>query len=347
MIHSVQIVLFVLTLLFNATGWAAKDTRKNKWESSQAIWNFAIITACDKGLNAGPIDYFAKGLQFKEANYQRIESGDIVWVNASFVSQFYHQVLPKVSAPFVLVISDGDESFPPDSGLNPDEIESFISNANIIHIFAQNCDYQGDSGKVSHLPIGIDFHSIAYKGIRGYWGEKGSPMQQEAILEEILNSCEATNHRIMRAFVDFQLSDSMRDGSFKRNIQCGEDRTTIFNRLLQTDLIDYAGRMRRSDLWKRKSKYAFSISPHGNGLDCHRTWEDLALGCIVIVKTSPLDPLYEGLPVVIVQDWSEITKENMEKWLTLYGDAFTNPSYREKLTNAYWFSKIQAARQSE
>ena len=42
-------------------------------------------------------------------------------------------------------------------------------------------------------------------------------------------------------------------------------------------------------------------------------------------KTSPLDALYEGLPVVIVNDWSEVTQENMDKWLFEYGDAFTNP----------------------
>ena len=63
----------------------------------------------------------------------------------------------------------------------------------------------------------------------------------------------------------------------------------------------------------------------------------------MIVKTSPLDRLYEGLPVVIVQNWSEITLENMKKWKELYKDAFTNPSYREKLTHRYWIEKIQTA----
>jgi hypothetical protein len=104
--------------------------------------------------------------------------------------------------------------------------------------------------------------------------------------------------------------------------------------------------MERADLWRTKGEYAFSVSPHGNGLDCHRTWEDLALGCIVIVKTSPLDPIYDGLPVVIVQDWSEVTEENLEKWLLQHGDALSNPSYRERLTNRYWLNKMQAVKQS-
>ena len=122
-----------------------------------------------------------------------------------------------------------------------------------------------------------------------------------------------------------------------------ENRTTIFNQLSKTGLVDYGPLTSRSALWKKKGGYAFSISPHGRGLDCHRTWEDLVLGCIVIVKTSPLDLLYEGLPVVIVQDWNEVTEENLDKWLIQYHDAFTNPSYREKLTNVYWLNKCGLA----
>ena len=45
------------------------------------------------------------------------------------------------------------------------------------------------------------------------------------------------------------------------------------------------------------------MSPQGNGLDCHRTWEALILKTIPIVRTSSLDPLYEGLPVVVVHEW--------------------------------------------
>ena len=41
-------------------------------------------------------------------------------------------------------------------------------------------------------------------------------------------------------------------------------------------------------------------------------------GCVVIVKTSPLDILYQDLPVVIVQDWKEITEEWLHRVFTEY-----------------------------
>ena len=324
----------------------AKDLRKDRWEITDFIWDAGLIALSDKGSEPSPIQFFEHeySLFFDPEPYKNIQSGDIVWLKCRFVAPFCDQILPKTKHPFVLIINDGDESFPSQCGLVTKRLEDFLLDDRVIHIFAQNCDLQEKHAKITLLPIGLDFHTIAYKG-QGGWGEIGSPLEQEAQLKKILQTFAPTHLRKTGAFVDFQFSDSIRSGEQKRYLQFGEDRTTIFHRLLPTGLINHGKWMRRSELWKTKGKYAFSISPHGNGLDCHRTWEDLTLGCIVIVKTSSLDPLYEGLPVVIVQDWSEITLENMEQWKQLYKDAFTNPSYREKLTHRYWMEKIQAKAQ--
>lgn len=334
--YLVYILFFILGGLLSAA-----DERRDVWETTEYMWDFAFIQSCDKGMDATPLKYFETCTPpCNIQKYENINSGDIVWIQCRYLRIFYDEVLPTIKMPFVLVISDGDETFPLNSGLQNEEVEDLLSNECLIHVFAQNCDYRGFSDKVSPLPIAMDFHTVAYKGVEGGWGEKGTPSEQEQLLKETISAFLPTSQRKIGAFVDFQLSDSMH-GNFNRYLEHGEDRTSIFSRLLPTGLIDFAGFMRRTELWKRKGEYAFSISPHGNGLDCHRTWEDLILGCIVIVKTSSLDPLYEGLPVVIIKDWSEITRENLEIWLSLYGDVSTNPSYREKLTNAYWISKIK------
>jgi hypothetical protein len=335
--------LFLIFILGAADLSAGGDTRKNDWQHPKYIWNFGLISLCDKGVPAKPVEFFEGGEPFNKKDYQNIKSGDVVWVQPRFISRFHKEVLPEVKQPFVLLVSHGDESFPIDCGLSEEETEAFIANDKIIHIYAQNLDYQGSSGKVTAIPIGMDLHTVGYKSASGGWGERGSPLQQEAYLSQLVQQFVPTSSRKRRAFVDFQISDNIRNGHFKRYLQFGEDRTSIFHYLMMTGLIDYSGRIRRTELWNTKGQYAFSISPHGNGLDCHRTWEDLILGCIVIVKTSPLDPLYEGLPVVIVKDWSEITEGNLEKWMVQYHDAFTNPEYRAKLTNGYWFDKIRAA----
>lgn len=314
---------------------------KNLWGKTHFLWNLGLASRADLGPDRDPIKFFRHYYRTADhRDFAHVKKGDVLWMRCTQVPDFARKILPTIKEPFILLISDGDESFP--SGCKDLDVDAFIAQDKIMHIFAQNCDYKGSSKKISHLPIGIDFHSIAYRG--GWFGESSaSPEAQEAQLKEILAELKPTYLRKRRAYVDFQLADSMRDGNCKRYLEFNEDRTTIFNRLVKTNLIDYGSQMKRSALWRTKGLYAFSISPHGNGLDCHRTWEDLVLGCIVIVKTSPLDPLYEGLPVVIVKDWDEVTDENMQKWLEQYKDAFTNLSFRMKLTNDYWMNKIKTA----
>ena len=82
----------------------------------------------------------------------------------------------------------------------------------------------------------------------------------------------------------------------------------------------------------------FVVCPHGNGYDTHRLWEALILGCIPIVRTSGLDKLYDGLPVLIVKEWSEITTTLLQDTII----EFNNKNFSlEKLTLKYWVNYIR------
>jgi hypothetical protein len=104
-----------------------------------------------------------------------------------------------------------------------------------------------------------------------------------------------------------------------------------------------SAQVKRYISWKKQTTYAFVLSPHGNGLDCHRTWEALCLGCIPIVKTSPLDSMYDGLPVLIVDDWKDITIKLLQNTVDNYKD---RPFIYEKLLLSYWMNKIHSSRTS-
>jgi hypothetical protein len=81
----------------------------------------------------------------------------------------------------------------------------------------------------------------------------------------------------------------------------------------------------------------FVLSPRGNGIDTHRTWETLYLGSIPIVKTSSLDPMYEGLPVLIVQNFEDIT----ERFLEEKYEEMSHTTYNlQRLNSSYWFSEM-------
>jgi hypothetical protein len=82
------------------------------------------------------------------------------------------------------------------------------------------------------------------------------------------------------------------------------------------------------------SYHKFVISPPGNGIDCHRTWESLYLGCIpIVIKNKIYDEFYD-LPIIQVNDYSEVTNE----LLNLYNNFnFKN----EKLYIPYWKKQIK------
>ena len=87
---------------------------------------------------------------------------------------------------------------------------------------------------------------------------------------------------------------------------------------------------------KELSSYKFCLSPPGRGVDTHRTWEALALGCYPIIKSSPLDCMFEGLPVIIVNNWNEVTPDFLDKYKNLP----TLISYPEKMFMKYWNTYI-------
>jgi hypothetical protein len=77
-------------------------------------------------------------------------------------------------------------------------------------------------------------------------------------------------------------------------------------------------KMRVREYLMALGQHRFVLSPRGNGLDAHRTWEALLVGAIPIVRSSALNPLYDGLPVLIVNDWPEVTPALLREFLTNY-----------------------------
>ena len=141
--------------------------------------------------------------------------------------------------------------------------------------------------------------------------------------------------RQLRVHADFHFNKQQRPIG-------GETRRSVEAILRRNPCVEFQrNRNPRLKLWRDKTHYAFVVSPHGNGLDCHRTWESLVLDNIVIVKRSPLDALYGGLPVVIVDQWEEITDANLRRWHEQYSGAFVDPEVQKRLTNQYWIDRVR------
>uniref|UniRef100_A0A6C0BR30 Exostosin GT47 domain-containing protein n=1 Tax=viral metagenome TaxID=1070528 RepID=A0A6C0BR30_9ZZZZ len=86
------------------------------------------------------------------------------------------------------------------------------------------------------------------------------------------------------------------------------------------------------------SSHKFCISPKGNGVDCHRTWECLYLGVIPIVEKSPHMSYFHDLPILFVDSYDDISIQYLNQ---IYKD-FKHKSFNmDKLSLSYWNRKIR------
>lgn len=283
-----------------------------------------ILKSCDIR-SATPISSIRQLIHY---DFSQTKPGDVIYVCGSAVPHFLAEVAGKIAVPYVLVTGDCDESVPND--IVPDNVlDLFLRSPTLIHWFSQNC-VRTTHPKLSQIPIGLDYHTLSERDHE--WGPRASPLQQEAILKKIRASSKPTVQRECRAYANFQ---------FLMTTRFGYDRQNAI-RELPAHVVHYEPhKIPRFDTWTQQSQFAFVISPHGNGLDCHRTWEALALGCIPIVKRSPLDPLFHLLPVLIVDEWSHVTPELLQNTLACYRDMSEHFNL-DRLSLRYWMQQIRS-----
>jgi hypothetical protein len=233
-----------------------------------------------------------------------------------------------------LVTGDSDACVPTDVFPSAAAAADFLSSPRVLAWFAQNCVAQHP--KLVPMPIGLDYHTIAGGGTR-WWGPRATPTQQEAELLA-LRRTPTTSAPPYRAYANFH---------FNMRSRFGIDRRTAMEQIPSQHVYYEPRRTKRLLSWRRqRSHHRFVLSPHGNGLDCHRTWEALCLGCIPIVRTSPLDRLWAGLPVWIVDSWAQVTPEAMLRKaaeLDDHGTIASVGSIPDNLLLKTWMDRIRHA----
>ena len=254
---------------------------------------------------------------------------------------FFDVWMPKIRSPFI-IMNFGDLGVPYDimhtktnylpsfamtdarrsfamTNVEKKRINSVLDNPYLVAWYVLNFDGSISHPKIRRFPIG-----------------KYDPLNLAKSFNE---KSPKTSDRKFKIYSDVSLTNSSKRMKFYGL----KNRAEIHDEIKDNPYFDFQqGWIDQKLQWQKRTEYMFSISLVGNGFDCHRTWESLYLGNIVLLQSSPLDPLFEGLPVVIVKDWSEINEANLKKWAAKYHDASTNPKYREKLTSVYWLKMLEA-----
>jgi hypothetical protein len=257
-------------------------------------------------------------------DFTNLKENDVLYIKTDALYHF-SQVINNIHVKFVLVSGCSDFTIPNDIFPNEFVFIQFIENNKIIKWFVQNCIYKHD--KIVNLPIGLDYHTLNTHQF--WWGEMRHPKEQEIELDNII--------KISKPYYERQLL-IYSNCHFLTTTKYGNDRLSAINTIPSNLIVLEKNKICRNETWNRQINYMFVLSPHGNGYDCHRTWEALILGCIPIVKTSEIDILYEDLPVLIVNNWSEINIDLLKKTISDFKSRAFN---FEKLTLKYWLEKMK------
>lgn len=242
-----------------------------------------------------------------------------IYLCTDSVPLFITEVLADIHRPFTLVTGDSDLTV---SSLTIIDIETLLSSPYLKKWFAQNLSY--DHSKIEPMPIGLDFHS-AWQNPRLYSGQHILPAHQEGELRSICRTAKKFSERKPLVVCDWIGHSTYGDRE--------EARQAIPEgaRIVPTQ------RLPRHELWQLYVKYAFVASPFGVGLDCHRTWEAIALGCVPIIKRSSISELFEDMPVLIIDDWAQVTPNYLSRQHRALAERKFDYS---NLFLSYWLNRI-------
>jgi hypothetical protein len=278
--------------------------------------------------------YLMSFLENQDAIFERKKAPISIYVCSELIGFFCTNVLDRVKHPFILVSGDSDLTVPHEA-IPPNFMEYLMEHPRFVKWYAQNLDIQKVPQqyreKVHHLPIGLDYHTIANNPKHGWRANQDdggvTPLQQENDLLNIRNRMPALKDRECKIYCNAHLAP---DRFYDRQSACNE---------LPRNVMNYTnGFIPRMQTWENNAKHAFVLSPYGNGMDCHRTWEALCLGAIPVVRGHMFDDLYKDLPVLIVDNWRDVNEEVLIKTMQQVADGEFN---YDKLTLTYWVSQFQ------
>lgn len=120
------------------------------------------------------------------------------------------------------------------------------------------------------------------------------------------------------------------------------DRPFCYDYFKQFDWVDIESNIIPLDsFYDKLNTFKYCISPRGTGIDTHRTYESLLFGVIPIIKKSELDDLYSKFPVIVVDNWSDVTYDfltnNYEENLSRYFQWRENN--KEWYKSDFWIKK--------
>jgi len=236
----------------------------------------------------------------------KFKDGSTIFVKTDFLKKFFSGFHPRIKGRYILVTHNSDFGI-------PGKFAKYLDDPKLIAWFGQNKE-EFTHAKLHPIPIGI---------ANRYWPHGNFQLLQR-VKKEI-------KHLPKSIFMYLNITGQTFP-SERIKVQDLFEKCSYCTSSGRVDYYTYLTHLRRS---------TFVLSPRGNGLDCHRTWEALYLGAIPILRNSSLNPLFDDLPVLLVDNWEEVNYpflKNQEEKIRL------GKYDSKKLYLSYWLKKIDSYR---
>lgn len=236
---------------------------------------------------------------------KKVQLGDIVFVGSSKMLHFFNTIHPNILNRYILIQHNGDY-------MVDDTIAAFIDKK-IIRFYAQIVIAKKQE-KIIPIPIGIE---------NRHHGNEVFPF--------FLKRAAKQKNKQPRIFFHFSVQTNPPErGPALEYFNTHPAMDTI------TSFVPYFSYK------KILASYAFTVSPAGNTLGSHRTWEALYLRTIPIVKrtTDAEECVAHGLPIWIVDDWQELSAYGEIELQAKYDEMMATANFDTLLMN-YWETRIE------
>jgi hypothetical protein len=278
------------------------------WEGVRAVATCEVLTAADQTIRIvtanpqrPPIKAATEQHWFHEAVPMTPEPGAIVYARTAWRRPWRPRLLQQLQAPVVLVSTFSDPMIKPQA-----VCEMFAPGSPVQHWFGVQAATAHP--RLTAMPLGV-----------------------EGSIVPTLQAAERHATRTIPLYLNFQLRG--------RGTQPDAIRAALWRQFAGQSWVtaDHWAPGGEAAYGAQLGRSQFVLSPPGIGWDCYRTYEAIAMGAIPIVRRErPMTDVCEPLPVLIVDDWNEITPERLRhEW------ARRRPGDLRTLTLSYWRTRME------
>jgi hypothetical protein len=239
-------------------------------------------------------------------NNEHIDSSVLTIINNSFIFFVKTDHLPFFSSYILPNICKKFILITHNSDLLSGQDKNIYNNKNLIKWYGQNMIPNYEINKMVGIPIGLE--NSQWKGYDH-------------------SICKKYKNNIKEKLLYFNFS-----------LNTNTERANIENSLYKNGFTKNESKDWENYI-KEISTHKFAVSPEGNGIDCHRVWECIYVGCIPIIKkNSVMFEFFNDLPILWVPDFECITNEFLTEQYKLFQ---CNQFNSEKITMKYWYASIR------